>query len=611
MAGKKTYDFSGVDALESPQYDFSGVDAIEQPTSTETPSATLEDYGTMLAKGAGTPFRDEVIGALTATGSKLGLPESNTARLLMNLVPDFISGGDVPTLSEKDKTTLASFPESTKSWYDEYRATQQAVDKDQREAADRTGWLGAATEMAGSVPLTVATGAISKGLPLINRYITANPLKSAALFGTGLGVGESQNTLEDPGSLALDAVISGAASAGLTKAGQKLFGKNVSTPKDILQKGEFHRKLEAAKKLGQEGLSGASDLESRAALEARQAAGESGIIKQYLEPREKLGQEIQSSVQKYSDVGDVLIQQLDELDAIKNLENVLINNSRGLGKDKASKLIEKARNMQQGLLDPAEAYTFRKELNEVYNKIADPEQKQIFQTGLDKIKSVLENSVPGFKGRLEDFAEFAKAGPESLLAKGFDPDISDIFYGDLPKGDLKVAEKIRDLLKNISQEGGFNKQREFLTAMKALEDLAEKNPDLVKKIGLDPQQFKRQFLQQADEVAAAESLMRGGPIKALYERGLFGARKATEEGMIQAANWYGRQQGKLSKNKFVQASREQLQNAANVLRQNGGERLQLLADELMSDMPQKRNAAIFSILQLPQAKELLGIGDEE
>lgn len=549
-------------------------------------SSTLEDFGTGVHNGMTLGARDELTGLGSAVGSKIG--DSDTFQKLANWYYAQKMNASHEAL---DVANSAKPIPGGQSFYDNYRKGQQEAQAEQDAAAKNSPWAYTGGNLVGGLIPGVASA----------------PLAAAAPASTALGAGalsgglESHATVEQPTELAEDTGIGLITGLAL----HKLFpGGSIATEKDVLNQGEFMPQLKAATRMGEEGVSLSSKPAAREALTNRLQQNEQGIANKFIEPRKTLGKAIEAPL---NEEGLALTQSAEALDAVKNVEEVLKNNAKGIGTGKAQDLIEKAQQLQQGLLSPAETYAFRKELGAISTRIASPEDQQIFRTGLDQIKNSVEESVPGVKDAVKDFAQFAEKGPESLLSKGYDPEIADVFLGDMSKGNLKISEKVRDLLGGIRSGGteGLKKQGELFGAMKQLKELAQENPDLVQKLGIDPKKLTQEFINKADEMAVAQKTSGVSVAQKAFEQGKFGIRKATESGALKTANIYG--QAKRTVRDFANSSTEQLRSAAEALKQHGGPDLQSLADTLVSELPHKRNAAIFSLLQLPKAKEILGI----
>lgn len=562
----------------------------DTPADLPANSSTLADTATGIHRGLMLGGAEELSGLGSAIGNEAGDTE------MFNKLATWYEGYKTKASPKAMEVAQGAQPAAQKSFYDAYRQGQQAEQGVTDEARKSSPWAFGAGKLAGGLMTGIASA----------------PLAAAAPATTAIGVGalsgglESEATVENPSELAGDVALGGA--TGL--AFQKMFpGKAPKPQKDILKRGELFPQLETAKKMGEEGIELSAKPEARQALTQRLQENERGLAEQYIAPRKQLGKEVEASL---SEQGNVLTQSLDDLDAVKNVEEVLMSNVRALGQGKARELIDKTRQMGQGLLSPQEANALRKELNTILPKIADPEQAQIVKTGIDSVKGVLDNSVPGFSEASRNFAQFAEKGPEALLSKGFEPEIADVFLGDLNKGNLKISEKVRGLLNTIRGGGeqGLKNQGEFFAAMKQLEELAQENPELVKKLGIDPGKLTREFITKADEASVAKKVVGSeGLGQAVYERGQFGLRKATEAGLLKAANKYG--QMRKSARDFVSSGADKFAEYAQALHQHGGPDLKSIAENLASEVPQKRNAAIFSVLQLPKAKEILGIETED
>lgn len=550
--------------------------------------STLGDLATGLHSGSMLGGADELAGIGNALGEKAGnSPE-------FQKLADWYYAQKMGTSPEALKVADEGQNAPEKSSYDAYRQGQQSAQADQDAARKASPWAYGAGQLLGGLTTGIATAPLAAAAP------TATAVGSGALAGF-LG---SNATIEQPVDLAKDTGIGAATGYALNE----ILPGGAQSEKDILQRGEFVPQMETAAKMGEEGISLSSKPEARAALTQRLQENERGLADKFISPRETLGKKVGASL---SNEGG-LTPTSNSVDAAQNLQDLLTGNAKSIGKGHSAYLADKAQKLQQGLLSPQEAYAFRKELSDVSSKIADPEDQQILKTGMDAIKDSLDASSPGFQKATKNFAQFAEKGPEALLSKGHDPDIANVFLGDLNKGDLKISEKVRDLLGSIRSGGEqeLKKQGELFNTIQQLEVLAKKNPELVQSLGIDPKNLSREFIQKADEQAVAQKVI-GGPglAQAGYERGIFGLRKATETGALKAANLYG--QAKRTVRDFANSSKEQLQSASQVLKQHGGPDIQAIAESLASDVPQKRNAAMFSILQLPKAKQILGIDQEE
>lgn len=610
---------------------------VPAPSVAPSDVSTLQDFGEYLLHGSQVGGSDELSGLGSAIGTKVA--DSDAFQKMANWYYGQKMGASPEAIQIADEAQKS--PEKT--FYEAYRKGQEDKQKDLDETKKRSPIATGVGQMVGGVLTGIATGGLSKVAPVL----------------TGIGAGSlsgalgSEANIENPVQLAKDTAFGGALGGIFGKilpsGGAK---KTEEAAQDILNQGEFLPQIKAAAKMGREGISLSNKPSARQVLTQRLQENEKGIADQFIKPRKELGKAVGDSLkgteedflekvlqQKLVDAekggseieinafkkllrnaqetrpkseGMVLNQTLDDLSAVKNVEDLLVSNSKAIGQGKAAELAQKAQNMQQGFLNPQEAYLFRKELSDISSKIADPQQQQILRTGLETIQDVLGKSTPGFKEASKDFAQFAQKGPEALLSKGFDPEIADVFLGDMSKGNLKISEKVRDLLTNIRSggENGLKKQGELFSTINQLEQLAQENPELVKKLGIDPKNLLKEFINKADEAAVAGKVSGEGLGQAVVEHGKFGLRRASEAGVLKAANMYGGAKKYLAED-FARGTRDQMSQFANTLRNNGGEEVAHIAEALVSEVPHKRNAAVFSILQSPKLKDMLGISAEK
>lgn len=555
--------------------------------------STVEALGKGIQQGSQLGFADELTGIGTALGSKLA--DTDFAR--------FLAGVRGPTPEQQATLDKLQIQEAQPSFYEEYRAGQQAEQARQAQARKEHPWAYGTGQVVGGITTGLATAPLA----------AAAPVATATGAGAVQGLGESTATIEDPLGLLKDTAIGAGLGYGLSKI---LPGgpKSVKPEKDILKRGEFFPQLEAAKRLGEEGVSLSAKPEARQALTQRLKENVEGVAEQYIAPRKTLGKALEATIKAGDQEAFPPPMQAEFFDTVGDIADAVGANVTSIGRKRASDLMQKLDALKQGLLQPSEMNALRKELSDVAANSEIPELRSILKTGVTEIRDQIETLAPGFKEASKDFAQFAQKGPEALLSKGFDPELSEVFLGNMSRGDLKIAEKVKDLIGSIRSGGaqGLKKQEEFFSAMNQLEKLAQENPELVKKLGIDPAKLTREIISKADEAAVAQKVAGESIGQAAYERGKFGLRKASESGILKAANVYGQVKKKMRD--FVSGSKEDLGQAAEALKQHGGPDLQALGDSLSNAIAnnnaQARNAAIFSIMQLPSAKEILGIEGE-
>jgi len=553
--------------------------------------STLGDVAMGAHQGMTLGFADELRGLGKAFGSKLA--DTDFAR--------FLAGVQQPTEEQTQNLQgLQMAPEP--SFGQEYRQGQQEAQAEYDQAKQSSPYAYRGAEFFGGLIPGLASGGLAKAAPVLTGAV-----------GGGLSAaGSSQATIEDsPGQLALETGLGTGLGAGLGK----LFSPKVKAPTDITTASPLKSRLSKAVEFGEQGLKLSDKPAAIGKLVDKLKSNVQQVSEKLLKPRETLGREISQTLKKAGEEGIVLSQSPEQMAALSDIQSIIASNARTIGRNKTMQILDKVNNLQKGLLSPEEAYTLRNELKDLYSKIPMEEYEGIVKPGLEKIKGMLEESVPEFQGKLADYHKFLQAGPESLLARGQAPEVAG-FLSKRSNAPLDLGKEVEKVLEDL-RSGGQNSiqsYKGFRQMINRLKQLGKENPELLKRIRIDPASLEREILNKADEAA----IIKGAAGIGLSDlptglKGPLGLGSLTEKAALKGANLYGQVKGAVKgrMNGFFSSSSQELDGAAQKLIQSGDQGLQSFGEALQlavqtNDL-NKKNAILFALLQQPKARELLGI----
>lgn len=422
-----------------------------------------------------------------------------------------------------------------------------------------------------------------------------------SLVGSGLGV--SANTLLDK--------MSGS---------QNVFLRNVA---DYIKKGAAGEKLTGEKALleGQEG---------KTPLAQRDTSNSRELLDKISKADNELGQDVGNSLEKATEAGQTV-----------NIEEPITVSAKAVDsyfdKNPAIALDPQARNnlrsllFQKGEIKPLQAKSVIDEMDGILNQLKGDTStianatRQIVGGFRKDLSGALKDQIPEYAKTAERFENFRQMVPETILSGGTPSDLSSVYYGSLKNKEESLFDSIKNMLQGATKPGEAEKAETFSNLannLKQLEqnekaNLAQGNiqDTVFDKMGSTAPDLINDIKSKADESVGRQTVFGaaptppGGKIVPTVARTLVGYGKgevlnlANKLGSLGAK---GASPAKLSSNVYDMTN-EQLPIVINALKGVPG--LDHLTTHLQKGLSDKnesiKNAALFSIMQNPKAREAI------
>lgn len=232
----------------------------------------------------------------------------------------------------------------------------------------------------------------------------------------------------------------------------------------------------------------------------------------------------------------------------------------------------------------------------------------------------LKSSDEGIGKSYEKFSKYRDLIPEKLINQGLDSDRTGKYLGNVSHEKGKLDQSVIDLLHNETKSGKPSAERTKQGLLQGIEQLEQEHPDILQSMGISSSNdFKKELREKGAEVGAIE-LGAGTPYNGQSAplQMLKQSIPLTKEGAVV----YGAAAGNIARSRPVKFGKEMYNldntaysNIGDKLMQSNSKTLQAIGDSLKSSIEikdsAKRNAAIFSILQNPEARKLFGEKNEE
>lgn len=567
------------------------------------------DLGRGVTEGLTLGFADELAGVASATGQS---------------AMEFLRG------------------EQGKGWLEKYQAEKAKQEALSKESAERSPYLYGGGELAGTLaPALLTAGAaapaaIGRGLVSRAGRAALSTGISGGIQAAGKSTGElgteagREQLLKDVGTgVAVGGAFgaaTGAAAPILSKAGEKVsskLGEYVDDSPRLKQLGMAYKKGTSGKEI----TTGQKSVERV----AREQLGDiKDISNRFIKAEDQLGKSLEESLLKASQEGitigdDLLIESLEEV------QNSISKGIAPASRQVKAKIESAIYHLRNEDLSPARANDLRKAILEIRDATDNPVLKQYAQEIQSSIKNQIVENVPDAAKLSKQFTDLRKAGSETLLAKGQPSEFADMWIGDLKRPDLEVSKEVTSLLSKLRSPGAQEEsKRGFVQLIDNLKKYEQDNPELLKKLGLDVGKLEKDIIGKADEFALSKQMLGYEPhaspssLKALA----LGPSKTGLGYALSGAQLAGttkRVVGKAIKpiadisKKVYSLPKEGLSSIAAGFKQSEVGGLTHLGEALERGIAEgnrtAQNAALFSILQNPNAREHLQnlnlFGDEE
>jgi|GEM_PF-3413160 hypothetical protein len=493
-----------------------------------------------------------------------------------------------------------------------------------------------ATTYAKSAPLIAAESALTSEEALLGEG--ARPMELAKDVAGGLAFGLPAII----GGQAVSDVIAPAAGQKLEKVSQRV--------NEFVEESPLLRQMGIAyKKYGQEAkvsprsekaiFEGVKEIEQGTPFSQINLKRATGISDKILKADKELGKLVGDSLDEASaagirvDAGDIRLGVIDDIKTVMQdlpgiLEDKNFNSSIG-------KILNRN-------LDNASPREIKAAIDDISNtidrissyKYATPEMEEAPKI-LRKMRAALDqrlkDSVPSYKDAAERFSQFRRSYIEQAIAGPKDPGVEDILYGDLKKGQSKLISAYEDLVSkttadaqsNEATEAAFSKLKEATKQFEQSE-LARLQAGKAKSpVMPGADQFMKEIRDAADDAAVRRMTRKTQESQGGLNIGVkdvVGVAQTGRGALLTAANLAGRAtvtpaaKGIARKTRAIyNAPVETLQGLAAKLEKVPGLKMygRALMDGLASGDTAKRNAALFTIMQNPNARALVEAEDEE
>jgi hypothetical protein len=509
---------------------------------------------------------------------------------------------------------------SLSDWADQYRSHQQENEDEYNKAKERSPVLTTAGEIAGGLALPAGSiGLAGKGLS------TAGKIALGAGTGAVAGaLGSEGNLEENPSEMAKDAAFGATVGAvaepavklaGLAGKGiQKLASPYSQKVRDFVND---YSLLRQGKKAIQEGLEGRTftgkknqerlvneSIDAADQLESTLTKGQDFASKQYDDVLKDANFTFSPEQASKFDETSNILETMKGRTGASNTANLEV-----LAKIKANQPVsaQEVKNLQKYLRDNA-------------GKINQGETMDELIGASKEANEALRNNVPGYS-KVNDLFQKVESPIESFISN-VPADKRTVKVNNRIDTDItKPYTTAKDVIEK--SEGQFGKgQKQFeqvLQLRKGLEELQSTHPEALKQMGIDNlDNFFSKIQDQSDLQAIADTIRTGGsleknPISALKG---FGVGAAYNVGNLagKTANATGNITAKMGQSLYKLPT-QALSPIAQKLESNPstahlGKALRNSIDETTGNKSSAmRNAALFSIMQNPKAREIV-FGEE-
>lgn len=486
---------------------------------------------------------------------------------------------------------------------------------------------------------------------------------TGAVIGGVMGGTESEQgkligaTPEEEQKLAAD-VVGGAATGALTggaigtalplvKAGGSALKDKIGNKlSDYISNSPFWSQVGKSKELGEQGTNLYSEnaiqgpIGETTGLIHQDTNATKDLVNRIYNVDTKLGQNVGQAIDNATDQGvtvDLTDPMLNSVNTFKNL----INNDETLrANPKAQKLYDTIFQMSNdgefdaSNLTPKEVQSLRQDVVDFADSIKQKEPN-IANLGYQfqgQIGDLLKQAVPEYKIAAERFEQFRRLVPETLISGAIPVDISQVNLGSMKNDEAKLFQSAKNMIQGSRMSGaGSNNAKETFKNLINGVDTFEKNEaermasgqvplnDDVPKLVDSSDKSQAEGLQdmiknRADQSALLQQAWRTNPQESAttsIKGAMFGRGS-----IMNLANKYGLYKDTLAKpiaapvnlvKKVYGSSEEELRGMAQKMSQVPG--LQSVGKTLLQGLDNKDsagvNAAIFSIMQNPQARILI------
>lgn len=520
-----------------------------------------------------------------------------------------------------------------------------------------TGGLGAARAVK-SVP--ALAGLASKGLKGKAALAAIESIPTGAAMGAGLSEGrligatpkeEEQLALETAGG----AIAAPLVSSALTVGGAGL--RKITEPvgdflSEFISQRPSLRQLEIAREAGKrgEGFTKESDV-SRLTTEV--LASTDDTVNRIMQADKKLGQDVGKSITDATEAGKVITISDDIMNAAKQADDAIARNSALSEDPMINKVFMDLKStMQRGQnLKPDELRVVRDSMNEVLARLEGDTStianatRKIVTNFKNKVVTKLKDEIPAYREAAERFDEFRKMVPETIISRGLKPEVTRYRVGSMKNPVLKLTQSTSNMIGGATRTGSatetaqntFNMLKNNLTKLeqsekaRRLASSSKEEPfkDIFELMGYDTKENMVDTIRKHADEASTKRYLLGFDPQAGFTQNIGSAvvtgqpKPTGRAATIVGANYLGQAQravSKVSKKPLDLAKKLYTEVDENYYRRmaeklkldpSTGSIGQALEKAMLQNDSNMKNAAVFTALQNPKARQILMESEEE
>lgn len=587
------------------------------------------DPGTLADMGAGF-----VQGGTLGFGDEMG---AGVQSILDKLL------GGISNTEEDLKAQGFKFGEGSELSKDLYSQSLQENRQKNTEAQERSPIAYGGGEILGGITSSIPAGAAGLAGKGAIKAATKLGAKVGAAEGAGYSEGSLMGDSDDQAKVLAD-TLGGAAFGAAFGAGSQLASDKVSKSigklgdklSSAIDESDYLRGFKKSYEYGKQGFDLAPASESKSIARGEKVVQDladtylDDMTSKIMQLDKNLGQNVGNSLDQAAKEGiEVLLSPEMILQGERTKLIIERLNDMSIAPSRYSKvtgpLFDK---METGKLNPVEAKELFKRVDEAVtnlyskNEIGAAKELQEFAKSLH---TQIKDQIPGYSKATGDLRNYREKFVERILGKGQDPEYNKIRFSNINDKAANVREKLVSSVADKFTAGG-GKRDEARKIVKGIYDYAQDaDPEFLKVLGVkDAEELLKKVVDTSDARAVAfrgtrnPGLFSGaGEVKGEFKKGILGAG---DEFLIREMNRLGSQKGiigtpaKVAKSLYA-APKEKLYKVADTLeRYNQPYMSDMLRKSLDSDNINAKNAALFVIMQNPNARLLISgqdIEDEE
>jgi hypothetical protein len=359
---------------------------------------------------------------------------------------------------------------------------------------------------------------------------------------------------------------------------------------------------------------------------------------------EQIAKAVGQSLESATAAGKTVDLSGDVSQSIGQLMNIAAKYPELADNAKANQIFSKIA-QNRGQVTPIEAHDLVDYVDSYINKFKSATNKTPLEQSIlsnlistrKSLSSTLKGAVPEYQRAAERMASFRKLGPETIIAGNRPVDVTDTYFGDLRNQDQQMFDSLKKLLQGTTKTGtGTAETRTaFVNTIKGLKEFEAQEAARL-AAGQIPQsslarpvsEIEKQIIKYSDDAVARGSMDAISPqtgIKRIGVEAITGAGAETGRSIALAASNKAGLLTKSARDKAIKNPVAKLgrgiYNAPNELVSTIATKLEAtpglekygktLAEAIRTGNNNKKNQALFTIMQNPSARLLVGEGTEE